>query len=182
MLSRSAPRMQTSVVSWNSAGSEAIESGAVDIALIGEHDCQSLESEILFSDDFVCLISQNHPFRAKRMTIKSFVSYPHVDIAVTSGRNPFIDNMLAAHGVRRRILLKTPFPITAALAAAGSGMIYTTPRRNAGILESLAGMRVLDAPKELASFSYAMAWHRRLREDVVQSWLRSLVSKVAKQI
>jgi DNA-binding transcriptional LysR family regulator len=181
-LARSAPCMQVSVTSWNAVGAEAVESGRVDIALIGEHDCRTLESAKLFTDDFVCVTSLNHPFRGKRMTIKSFVAYPHVDIAVTGGGNPFIDNMLAAHGVRRRILFKTPFPISAAIATAASDMIYTTPRRMAQTLQALGGVRILDAPKELARFSYAMAWHRRVRDDAIQSWLRSLVTGVAKTI
>jgi DNA-binding transcriptional LysR family regulator len=181
-LFRVAPRMQANVVSWNTAGLEQVESGAVDVALVGEHDCLSLESEKLFSDEFVCLVSQSHPFQAKRMTLKSFVSYPHVDIAVTGGRNPYIENVLGAHGVRRRVIFRTPFPISAILATGMSDMIYTTPRRTAAILESIAGVRILDAPKELTNFTYAMAWHRRMRDDVIQSWLRSLVRNVAKQL
>ena len=181
-MARVAPRMQASVISWNLAGLEAVESGNVDIALIGKHDSRTLESEHLFSDDFVCLIAENHPFRGKRMTIKSFVAYPHVDIAVTGGRNPFIDNLLAGHGAQRRILLTTPFPISAVLAAAKTDMIYTTPRRMAKVVASLAPVRTVDAPKELATFSYAMAWHRRTREDEIQAWLRALVSKVAQAL
>jgi DNA-binding transcriptional LysR family regulator len=181
-LARCAPRMQLSVTSWNAVGMEAVESGRVDLALVGEHDCRTLESEKLFSDDFVCVASLHHPFRGKRMTLASFAAYPHVDIAVTGGGNPFIDSMLAAHGTRRRILFKTPFPISAALATATSDMIYTTPRRMAQTLQALGGVQIFEAPKELAHFTYAMAWHRRLREDVIQSWLRSLVAGAAETV
>jgi DNA-binding transcriptional LysR family regulator len=181
-LVRSAPRMQLSVTSWNAVGIDAVESGRVDVALVGEHDCRALESEKLFSDDFVCVASVRHPFRGKRMTLTSFAAYPHVDIAVTGGGNPFIDSMLAAHGIRRRILFKTPFPISAALATASSEMIYTTPRRMAQTLQALGGVRIFEAPKELARFSYAMAWHRRMHDDVIQSWLRSLVAGAAKMV
>jgi DNA-binding transcriptional LysR family regulator len=177
-----APLMQASVVSWNTSGVKDVESGHVDLALVGEQDCLPLESEQLFSDDFVCLVSHSHPFAAKRMTMKSFVAYPHVDIAVTDGRNPYLENALGAHGVRRRVRFRTPFPISAVLATAASDMIYTTPRRNAAILQSISGVRIVEAPKELTNFTYVMAWHSRMRTDVVQSWLRLLVKRVARQI
>jgi DNA-binding transcriptional LysR family regulator len=80
------------------------------------------------------------------------------------------------------VLFRTPFPISAILATGMSDMIYTTPRRSAKTLESLGQVRILDAPKELAKFTYAMAWHRRMRDDVVQAWLRALVRSVAKQL
>jgi DNA-binding transcriptional LysR family regulator len=52
LLSVNAPRMQVDVVPWSVAGKETVEAGRVDLALVGIHDCQSLENEELFADGF----------------------------------------------------------------------------------------------------------------------------------
>ena len=114
--------------------------------------------------------------------MKTFLAYPHVEIKVTGGRTPYIDSSLTVHGVRRRIVYRTPFPLAAALVTATSRMIYTTPRRLARVLVGAANLRIVDAPVELSDFKYGMAWHRRLRDDTMQLWLRTQVRAAAKEI
>jgi DNA-binding transcriptional LysR family regulator len=181
-LSVVAPLMQVDLVSWNAVGVESVEAGRVDLALVGVHDCLSLEREGLFTDGFVCLVSKSHPLRLKRLTLKAFISYPHVEMAVTGGRTPYIDNALGALGLRRRVAFRTPYQMPALLATADSDMIFTTPRRPAKLLAAIAGLQILDAPKELTDFTYGMAWHRRHSNDVVHQWLRAQVRTAAQSL
>ena len=181
-LSEAAPLMQVDLVSWNSAGVEGVEAGLVDLALVGIHDSLSLEREELFTDGFVCLVSESHPLRSKRLTLKAFISYSHVEVAVTSGRTPYIDNALAALGLRRRVTLRTTYQLPALFATADSNMIFTTPRRPAKLLAAIAGLRIIDAPKELTDFTYGMAWHRRQNNDVVHQWVRAQLRTVAQSL
>lgn len=182
LLSVNAPRMQVDVVPWSVAGLETVEAGRVDLALVGTHDCQSLEYEELFADGFACLVAKSHPVTQKRLTLKTFLAYPHVEIKVTGGRTPYIDSSLTVHGVRRRIVYRTPSPLSAALVTATSRMIYTTPHRLARVLVGTANLRIIEAPVEFPNFMYGMAWHRRLRDDIVQFWLRAQVRTAAKGI
>jgi DNA-binding transcriptional LysR family regulator len=182
LLSVNAPRMQVDVVPWSVGGMETVEAGRVDLALVGIHDCQSLENEELFADGFACLVAKSHPVTQKRLTLKTFLAYPHVEIKVTGDRTPYIDSLLTVHGVRRRIVYRTQFPLSAALVTATSRMIYTTPRRLARVLVGTANLRIVDAPVEFSDFKYGMAWHRRLRDDTVQLWLRAQVRTAAKDI
>jgi DNA-binding transcriptional LysR family regulator len=181
-LSQAAPLMQVDLVSWNSAGVEGVEAGLVDLALVGIHDSLSLEREELFTDGFVCLVSKSHPLRSKRLTLKAFISYPHVEVAVTSGRTPYIDNALAALGLRRRVTLRTTYQLPALFATADSDMIFTTPRRPAKLLAAIAGLRIIEAPKELTDFTYGMAWHRRQNNDVVHQWVRAQLRTAAQTL
>jgi DNA-binding transcriptional LysR family regulator len=105
-----------------------------------------------------------------------------VEIAVTNGRTPRIDDTLAELGFARRIAFRTPFPLSAILATSRSEMIYTTPCRLGVLLAPRAKVRVVNAPKELANFTYGMAWHRRLRDDAAQIWLRDRIRDVSSTI
>jgi DNA-binding transcriptional LysR family regulator len=148
--------MQVDVVPWSVAGVETVEAGRVDLALVDIHDCRSLENEELFADGFACLVAKSHPVAQKRLTLKTFLAYPHVEIKVTGERTPYIDSSLTVHGVRRRIVYRTPFTVSAALVTATSRMIYTTPRRLARALVGTANLRIVDAPVEFRTSS--MEW------------------------
>jgi len=182
LLAGRAPRVEVDVVPWSVGGLESVEGGRVDLALVGVHDCHSLECEELFADGFSCLVAKAHPVASKRLTLKTFLSYSHVEIKVTSGRTPYIDSSLAAHGVRRLVAHRTQFPLSAALITATSQMIFTTPRRLAEVLIRTANLRMIEAPRELADFKYGMAWHRRLRDDAMNAWLRSQVRTAARTL
>ena len=181
-ISSVAPRVRLEVVAWNTAGVASVEAGRVDIAIVGVYDVSSLESEELFTDRFVCLVSQAHPLQNGRLTLRRYLSYAHVEIAVTNGRTPRIDDTLAELGFARRIAFRTPFSLSAILATSRSEMIYTMPCRLGVLLAPMAKVRMLNAPKELANFTYGMAWHRRLRDDAAQIWLRDRIRDVSATI
>jgi hypothetical protein len=57
--------------SWNTAGLAHVESGSVDVALAGEHDCLSLECEELFSEDLVCIESPGFEYSKRQQNSRS---------------------------------------------------------------------------------------------------------------
>jgi hypothetical protein len=77
----------------------------------------------LFTDGFACLVAKSHPVTRKRLPLKTFLAYPYVEIRVTNGRTPYIGSSLAVDAVRRQIVYRTRFPLSAALITATSRMI-----------------------------------------------------------
>lgn len=174
-----APQVRLDVVGWDDRSLQDVEAGRIDLAIIGLREPVDLEREELFADEFVCIIAKDHPLRAKRVTLKQFIAYPHVSLAIKNGRQPWIDDSLTKLGVERRVMFRTPYQLSAALAAARSDLIFTTAGRLARYFTRLADVRVIRAPKELAPIRYGMAWHRRLRDDAPQAWLRGLIREIA---
>jgi DNA-binding transcriptional LysR family regulator len=76
-------------------------------------------------------------------------------------------------------MFRTPYQLAATLAAASSDFIFTAAGRLAPYFTRIADVKVLQAPKELAQIRYGMAWHRRLRDDVAQTWLRGIIRELA---
>jgi hypothetical protein len=72
----------------------------------------------------------------------------------------------------RRVALTLPFFVPAIFAIAQTDLILTVPRRLAKITAVMAGVRVVEAPREIKSFPYFMAWHsatHQWRADVAWS-------------
>jgi DNA-binding transcriptional LysR family regulator len=177
-----APQARLDVVAWDDRSLQDVESGRIDIAVIGLREPFDIEWEDLFTDEFVCIVAKNHPLHGQRVTLKQFAAYPHVSLAIKNGRQPWIDDSLEKLGVERRVMFRTPYQLGAALAAANSDFIFTTAGRLAPYFTRIADVKVLRAPKELAQIRYRMGWHRRLRDDVPQAWLRGVIRQIAKTL
>jgi DNA-binding transcriptional LysR family regulator len=178
-----APSVRIEVVAWNDRVFDDIEGGRIHLAVIGVRPPEPFESEPLFSDEFVCVVAENHPLLGSRVTLKRYVEYEHAVVAIgKNGGQPWIERALAARGLERRVAYRSPFQLSAMLAASQSTMICTTARRLATQLAPVANVRLLSAPRELPKIAYRMAWHRRLRDDAAQSWLRHQLSAIAKQL
>ena len=178
-----APFVRIEVAAWNDRVLGDIEAGRIHLAVIGAQPPEPFESEPLFGDEFVCVVAQDHPLRAARLTLKRYVEYEHAAVAVgRNGGQPWIDGALAANGLKRRVAYRSPYQLSAMLAASRSSMICTTARRLATQLAPVANVRLLGAPRELPKIAYRMAWHRRLRDDAAQTWLRKQLWVIAKDL
>jgi DNA-binding transcriptional LysR family regulator len=60
--------------------------------------------------------------------------------------------------------------VPAIFAVAQTDLILTVPRRLAKITADMAGVRVVEAPREIKSFPYFMAWHPRLTSEPAHKW------------
>ena len=178
-----APYVRIEVTAWNDEVFNDIEAGRIHLAVIGAQPPEPFESEPLFSDEFVCVVARDHALRTTRLTLKRYVEYGHAVVAVgRNGGQPWIESTLAAKGFERRVAYRSPYQLSAMLAASRSTMICTTARRLATQLAPVANVRLLAAPRELPKIAYRMAWHRRLRDDAAQNWLRKQLRVIAKDL
>ena len=156
-IANAAPSLRIEVVPWNDRVFNEMEAGRIHLALIGVHPPESFESEALFSDEFVCVVAEDHPLRASRLTLKRYVEYGHAVVAIgRDGTQPWIERALAANGFERRVAYRSPYQLSAILAASRTNMICTTARRLAKQLAPIANVRLLAAPRELPKISYRM--------------------------
>ncbi len=178
-----APHVRIEVAAWNDKVFNEIEAGRIHLAVTGAQPPEPFESEPLFSDEFVCVVAENHPLRGARLTLKRYVEYGHAVLAVgRNGGQPWIEGALAANGLERRVAYRSPYQLSAMLAASRSTMICTTARRLAAQLAPVANVRLLAAPRELPKIAYRMTWHRRLGDDAAQNWLRKQIRVIAKDL
>lgn len=110
-MASAAPSVRIEVVPWNDRVFNDIEAGRTHLALIGVQPPEPFESKPLFTDEFVCVVAENHPLRA-RLTLKRYVEHGHAVVTIGKhGGQPWIERALAANGCERRV--EYPFALSA---------------------------------------------------------------------
>ena len=161
---------------------EDVAAGRINTYLCAEEAPPSLESETLFSLDFVCLIGAAPQAGARRLTLKQYLEFQHVLVEIREGQQALVDRALSQLGAKRNVALTLPFFVPAIFAIAQTDLILTVPRRLAKITAVMAGVRVVEAPREIKSFRYFMAWHPRLTNEPAHEWFREQLRSAVRTV
>jgi DNA-binding transcriptional LysR family regulator len=159
-----------------------VAAGRIDTFLCAEEAPPSLESEVLFTLDFVCLVGAGLQVRALRLTLKQYLESEHVLVELRKGQQALVDRALSQLGAKRRVAFTLPFFVPAIFAIARTDLILTVPRRLAKITAIMAGARVVEAPREIKSFPYFMAWHPRLTNEPAHKWFREQLRSAVRTV
>ena len=175
-----APNMTLEVVGWHDRVYDDIESGRIDVALTPIPVPASLQGEVLFEEDFVCVLGSQRKRPASRLTLKQYLNAPHAVVNVLAGQQTLVDRPLAELGLRRRVALMVPFFVPATLAILDTDLILTIPRRLAQSFQTMRELSIVKPPAAIRSFPYLMVWHPRLTGDFAQAWFREQVRVIAR--
>jgi DNA-binding transcriptional LysR family regulator len=176
-----APHTQLEVISRYDTAFDDIVHGRIDVLLWANDVPAPLHSQIVVEDEFVCVLSLDHPLGAGVLTQDAYLASPHVKIT-NLGAQHTIDDHLAVLGFERRIGLRVPHFGTAVLAVAGTPLIATMPRRAAEYYADDTRVRIVPPPFDLSRLRYLMAWHPRMEADPAQRWFRALLLGTMKEI
>jgi DNA-binding transcriptional LysR family regulator len=161
---------------------EDVAAGRIDTFLCPEEAPPSLESEMLFTVDFVCLVGAALRVRARRLTLKQYLEFEHALVELREGQQALVDRALSQLGVKRRVALSLPFFVPAIFAIAQTDLILTVPRGLAKITAAMAGVRVVEAPREIKSFPYFMTWHPRLTNEPAHKWFHEQMRSAVRTV
>jgi DNA-binding transcriptional LysR family regulator len=179
---KAAPHATLEVSAWRTRAYDDVVAGRIDLALSAEAVPPTLESELIFNLDFVCLVGSAQPVRTRRFTLRQYLQLPHAVVETLDGQQTMVDRPLAQLGVKRRVALRLPFFVPAIFGIVKTDLILTVPRRLAKITGPLAGLRVVEPPREIKAFPYFMAWHSRLSTEPAHAWFRDQLRIVAGSI
>lgn len=169
-----APLVGLEVAPITATTGQALESGAVDLALgflagleTGFHE------QALYQQDFVCLVARKHP-RVKRVfSLEAFIAEEHVAV-LSSASYPVLNAALAEQGIVRRTVLELPGFLGLAAVISTTDLIATVPRTIGETLAAAGGIRVFRCPLQIAPFEVKQYWHARCQHDAGHRWLRSV--------
>jgi DNA-binding transcriptional LysR family regulator len=179
---KAAPHARLEISAWRTQAYEDVVAGRIDLALSAEAVPPTLESELIFNLDFVCLVGSAQPVRTRRFTLRQYLQLPHAVVETLDGQQTMVDRPLAQLGVKRRVALRLPFFLPAIFAIAKTDLVLTVPRRLAKITGPLAGLRVVEPPREIKDFPYFMTWHSRLAKEPAHQWFREQLRMAASSI
>jgi DNA-binding transcriptional LysR family regulator len=167
---------------------EQLAAGEIDVALapLGAKGSE-ISAEPLWSDRLVTLVGENNPLQ-EGMTIEAFaagghlVDAGHVQVSADGIGTSVVDAILAARGLRRRIVVVLPSSTGVPFVVAATDLIATLPSRIVKGLAPLPGVRVLTSPLPDVEVSPHMFWHSRSQTDPLRVWLRTAIKHISASI
>ena len=181
-LRKTAAHIKLEVSTWRTEAYEDVAAGRLDIALSAEEVPPALESEVILDLDFVCLVGSAQRMRSRRLTLKQYLQFPHALVETLAGQQTLVDRPLAQLGAKRHVVFSLPFFVPAMFAIAQTDLVLTLPRKLAKIAAGMAGLRVVEPPREIKAFPYFMAWHPRLTTEPAHAWFREQLRTAARTI
>jgi len=188
-LRRDAPGIDLQVRANDSARIlEQLVSGNIDIALAPlATRTTELCGEPLWNDRLVTLVAEDNPLR-EPLSIEAYaaaahlVDAGHVQVSSEGVGTSVVDAILAARGLRRRIVLVLPSSAGVPFVVASTDLIATLPSRIVKGLAPVPKVRILTPPLQDVEVSPHMFWHRRSDPDPLQIWLRASIRTIAASI
>ena len=164
---------------------ERLAAGEIDIAFapLGTRSSE-LAAEPLWNDRLVVLVGRDNPL-TEPISIESYaaaghlVDAGHVQVSPEGVGSSVVDAILAARGLRRRIVLVLPSSAGVPFVVAATDLIATLPSRIVKGLPAVPNIRVLAPPFPDVEVCPHMFWHRRTQADPLQAWLRSVIREIA---
>ncbi|MCA9719010.1 MAG: LysR family transcriptional regulator [Myxococcales bacterium] len=126
----------------------------------------------IISERLVCVLRDDHPVVRRRLTLAQYTALEHVQVAPRGRPGGYIDELLAARGLSRRVARAVPYFQIALEMTARSDYILTISERLARRDAARLGLRVLAPPLPLEPFALSMVWHPRFDGDRAHRWLR----------
>ncbi|MCR9241331.1 MAG: LysR family transcriptional regulator [Rhodobiaceae bacterium] len=155
-------------------------SGEIDLAVTTPRFAHpDLHQRELRYNSYVCVVRKEHPIKAKRATLRQYLSYNHVLISPTGGSfSGPADQALAAHKQQRNVTISVPNFLILPDLLETDNLIALVPERLAKTWTDR--LRVFAPPIEVQGFSTIVVWHPRVHHDAKHRWMRNLLVQTTK--
>jgi DNA-binding transcriptional LysR family regulator len=161
------------------AGSVDLCVTADDLSLFGrEPDGAKLQSEHLFSDDFVCIVADDHPLR-DGADVKELLSFRHVGVEMPGAVRTIDTVSLREHNPYYQPDFVVPDFSLIAPIVSGTRLVGIIQSRLARSAIKTLPVRMVALPYVMPAINETMLWHSRHIEDPAHAWLRSVLRDVA---
>ncbi|WP_410590189.1 LysR family transcriptional regulator [Amycolatopsis sp. lyj-23] len=181
-LQERAPRVQLRVLAESAADTDDLRHGRVDLELGGPRaHLPEFRAEVLGHDPLVVALRRDHP-AAANLDLTAFAAFPHVVVSRRGRLTAPIDEVLAAAGLRRRVIASVATLATALqLAARSDALVSCTEVLGRPLIEAF-GLITRPLPAETAEAQICCTWHQRYDSDPAHAWLRDQVRAALEEI
>ncbi len=139
----------------------------------------------LITDEVVCLVAADHPAlrQPRQWTVERYLDSDHLaPTAFHAGARGIIDDHLAARGLARRIVVRTPHFGLAPRMVARSHLVLTTGRQYCARYVDQYPVRILPCPVDFPPLTYYQLWHDLTHASAAARWLRETVRAVVSEL
>ena len=142
---------------------------------------QEMRSRQLLTDRFVCVVRNDHPAIARRLSLEQFVRLSHIQIAPRGKPGGYIDDVLRERGLSRSVARAVPYFVTALQLTAQTDYVLTVSERIARQLAPTFGLKIFEVPISLRPYALSLVWHPRFDGDAGHRFLREVFTRAARE-
>jgi DNA-binding transcriptional LysR family regulator len=132
----------------------------------------------LFNQNFVCLVSKEHPRIINKLLLEDYECEEHAVISSSGSAPAILDREIARKRIKRKVVLEIPNFLGSAFVAEHTDLVITVPRLFGELLQSRGAFRIFPVPFPLPDYAVKQHWHERYHQDAGNKWLRSLISEL----
>jgi len=178
-LRATAPHIHIDIVPLSADIARMLEGGEADLAIGFMPQLEAgFYQTVLFDQTFVCMVSANHPRIRDALTLQQFEAEDHAVISSSGSAPLLIDQEIARLGLKRKISLKIPNFIGAALVVEHTDLIITIPARLGDVLQGRGALKTFAVPFQLPQYAVKQHWHERYHNDPGTRWLRRVIAEL----
>lgn len=138
-------------------------------------------SAVIGTDQLVLVTRRGHALAVGPATMKAYASAGHVTVSILGDGASEVDARLAACGLSRHVAVTTPHFMAALAIVASTDLVTTISAAFASRFKESLGLAVRPAPFGEAPFELSFVWAEFKNADPALSWLRTVISEVARE-
>jgi DNA-binding transcriptional LysR family regulator len=148
-------------------------------ALVAEGAEAPLQHQRLHETHYVCVMRRGHALAGRPLTLDAYCNAHHLLVSASGRAYGVVDQVLAALGRQRRLLLTVNQFFTAGQVLMQSDLIAVLPLSFMPATGTADQLVTRPLPFDLAPVAVQMLWPVRHDADPAQRWLRAAVAKAA---
>jgi len=180
MLKEQAPHINIHAIPYTDMSSDQmLEDAKVDLIIgVANIENNSTRREYLFSPHFVCVMRPGHPLNKENLSMEEFCSADHLFISLSGDITNTTDQVLAQHGLSRRIAFTVNHFAAITPLVEGSDLLCIAP--SAPVINALQSGRLAGTkpPIELTPPQISLLWHKRQDRDIGLHWIRRQLKEI----
>jgi len=158
-----------------------MERGECDLAIAGFFGelPEGFYQQTLFEDDFVCVVRQDSPQVGRTLSLKTYLAFDHLLIALQGDLTGVVDVALAKQRYRRRVVAGIGNFLTPGWIVAESELILSAPRRLARLYQRHFPLQLVELRLEVPAIQVVQVWHERTHSATLHRWFRRQLQQTA---
>lgn len=163
---------------------ERVDSGALDLvfATASTPLPPGAVSEPLADDRLTLAMREGHPSQRRAWTLQDYARHVHVTISIRGDDESEIDAALGRQGLQRRIVLRTPYFLTALAAVGGSDAVTTVSTAIARRFAPTFGLALVETPLSEIPLQVTLVGAAARSNDPALRWLKGLIKAAAVEV
>jgi DNA-binding transcriptional LysR family regulator len=183
IIEEQAPNINVHAVPYTiSNATDLLDNAEVDLVVgVLLDNNETICSEYLYSPCYICVMRPDHPLTQADFTLEDFANSDHLLVSLSGEASGYTDEVLAQHGLSRRIAMTVNHFSAVPKLISQSDLIAIVPSSTMEEAIFSGQLAVVEPPTDINSLQINNYWHRRQDTDKGLTWLRSHITRIIKQ-